>query len=278
MLSMVCYHMTFIERKKDFTMEKLKKLLCALLVSAIAVSVVSCGKSSDYDDDDNDSSRKTGLTDEQKEEKEEVSDEDSVKATVEGFMDAFCDFDFEEAVNYLDAEDALDSLSFRNKKEFVEKMCEIMSANSGLDAYKDDFNKCMSKVFDKIVDSFEYDITKVKVDGKKATAEISLSFIDASTLDFEDAVSSTVDEVSAMMQELQDQGKSQEEILEVVMPKYFDLIADAMIKAMDDVESTSVSDKLNLVKDGKDWVIAEGDKVMKELSKGFSKGLESEGF
>ena len=247
-------------------MTKFKKLLCMFLACLLVLSIASCGQSNDADkDDDKDTSTKTEET--VKEEK--LSDSDMVEKVANDFMDSLCKLDVEKAVTYLDNYDG--ELPFKNKDELINNFCEELLAEEGLDAYKDDFVKIMSKAFDSLIDTMSYKIEDTNVDGDNAKVKISITMADTENIDFDEVLSDMDFDPEAYIQELTDSGKitdsmSEEEIMNAIMPKLLEIMGDCFDVAFKNADTTTIDDEMELTKNGDNWIISGGDEIMKSFS------------
>lgn len=218
-------------------MSKLKRILGAVLVSVMAISLVACGG----------------------------SDKSDIEKVLTNYMDAAKKCDFKTAFSYLD-EAPGEEFNFENRDEFVEYMSDQMAEAGSFAGYEDDLKNIITKIADKVFDSIEYTIKSVDIDGDNATATLEVSMISQDSLDFEKVIANSDFDFESYITELITNGtiKSEEDVADAIMPKLIELIDEALEKA----ESEKKDEEIKLSrKDGK-WLISkESDEFMDILTK-----------
>ena len=206
----------------------MKKFISLVIVVVLAFSLSACGNS-----------------------------EPEARKTVEGFMNAFLELDFENITNYTNDSNIVPE---EFKQLNIEAIMETVPEE--LEPYSKDFEDIFVKLIDKVKTALDYEILDVteEEDGFKYTLKVTYPNIN---VDFESLLENNIDqaEVSKIIEEMLASGElsgssSEEEVMGKIMSKMVELINGAI----DKIELETISEDANLyVKevDGK-WLIDAG--------------------
>ena len=243
-------------------MKHLKKLLSALLVIAMMFSFAACGSSSDDDDDDKEetkiSSKKDKDDKDDKDSEKNKEDEgESAEEVVTAFMDAYCEFDFETASEYVDDPGMFDESLDDYKESMISDMLE---GSPEMEDAEDEIRSFVDALFDAMIDTMSYEITDTDVDDDEATVTVDFTMVDTDVLSMDDTMEEVTvsEEFMNMYNEILGKADtlSEEEMMVEIYAKLFPMMSDAMVKTIKETDTKTESAELVLTKDKKgNWVI-----------------------
>lgn len=241
-------------------MNKTKKLLCILLAGMLLFALAACG-------DGESASKSKGTT--------AKSAEDEVREVVDGFFENVFTLNMDEASKFL-ASGSEQDLPFKSRDDLMNKAFEAMEEGAGemaeaLEPYRDDLKDLFNHVIDGMVDKMTYEIEDCKADGDKATAKVKTTIVTGNpfeSLNFDD-----IDfDFESYLADLAAGGKisessSMEEMMGAIMPKILEVLTDTIDTRLEDIETETEEEEIELVKEDGKWYITDesGDSVFDSL-------------
>lgn len=170
--------------------EKIKTAVCALMVTAIALSSFGCKKEETKQTLKTQTEEKPKEKTEQKEEKKkpetvtmEGTSSPKVEVTVSDFMDAYLVSDIEKASKlYYDSKDALDMLKSYNLNDFMQQEADAYAMDPALAMFAPQVIELAGMWYPEAVAQSKYEITEVKVKSGNYIATVELKTPDFGTL------------------------------------------------------------------------------------------------
>ena len=234
----------------------MKKLLMGILALTLALSFTACGEDSKKDTD----KEETKQTETKKEDKK-VDKKDAAEETVKAFMDALCKFDFKKMENYVDGELTEEFAQYDLASLKSELMSNMPEDIAPMKSYIEDL---FDSAIDDMLSSISYQITSVEEDGDDIKVCLDLTTPDFGLLEtaFEDALAApeVEEETMALITEAMEsgeltEGSSEQDILDYIMPKVFDMAKDIVADEIKNAEKTTEEGEFILTEvDGK-WLI-----------------------
>ncbi len=220
----------------------MKKLLSLLLALVLTFSLAACGGGA---------GDKNSKVNDSKEEATEV---------VEGFMDAYIDFDFADLEDYVD--DFSDLPEEIQELDFSSALDEIIDEMpDGLSAYRDDWEDVFNRLFDIAKECMDYKITDVNEESKdEYIFTVDLTVPDFESVDFDSLVTNAMSEDTMM--DLVTMGQAsgelseaptEEEIMAFLAPTIIQKINDALYDVEFETESQEI--ELVVVEENNEWMI-----------------------
>ncbi len=179
--------------------------------------------------------------------------------TIESYMDALVEFDFEKASNYSNyPEKILESAPYTNKEDAVQKMLTALPEN--VQKYESSITNFAEAVFNLMQDNMTYQITDIQKVGNSYVASLEITSVDTEKFDIAELMTNMMAEIdinSLLNEQLEtgaiNENMSQEEIYDVLFPVLFESMTDA-VKNLP-AETTAKEQTFTVIQvDGK-WLI-----------------------
>lgn len=229
----------------------MKKLLTGILALTLALSFTACGKDESTNDSKNPDTPKV---------EDKISSTDAAKEVATSFMDAYKKFNIEEASQYVNGEISEEIAQFdieNIKKEMLKTMPEDFAPMA------DYLTDMLDSVVDTISSSTEYKIISAEEDGDnvKVVVDVTSPNVDNLEATFENAMAEDMEqEMLVILTEAMESGaltesSTDEEMMEYLMPKIFEIAEEMIVEELKNAETTTKNFNLILTEvDGK-WLI-----------------------
>ncbi len=203
----------------------LKTILIVMLVSALALTVTSCGNKED---------KSSSQSDEGNFKKDKKDSKEMAEDTVDGFMQALCVFDIKEMSSYtLDPDAVKEEIGFDDLKTYVTEEIYAGSTDEEIKMMESFVDTIIDAYLEAIYDTMSYKITSSKKGGKDYVITTDFTFLDFELAqeNLESTMNTEMASASAeVTNELIADGKitattTEEEMIKIV----FDAIAEKMV-------------------------------------------------
>ena len=229
-------------------MKTWKKITSLAIALMCVVSLSACNKA---DDSDKDAKKDTKA-----ETKVETAEGKATK-TVESFMDAFCEFDFTEAANYID--EMPEDLEGMQLDAMIDAMMDEMPAE--MEPYADDFESMLNGLMDRCLATFEYEITDTEEKDGNYEFTLEVTIPDMDGVDIESIIADSFSE-DAMMTILQDaltsgelsETSTEQEAMDYLMDQLIPMLGDVIADI--EIETSTEEITLVVVEDDGEWIIS----------------------
>lgn len=186
------------------------------------------------------------------------TDQDLAKEAVENYLDALMKFDFKKASEYTtNPEKMMENSPYGSTDEAIRQIMNEMPAE--FQAYESDIREFATALFDTVENSMSYEITNIKQDGDKYTAEVTMVNT-ADDLNLDSVITDMMEEadLQGLLVQYMEDGiisvdMSEQELYDILFPAVFDKMTDSVKNLT--VETTTAEESFDVISvDGK-WVV-----------------------